>query len=318
MSNSLDRPRDSNGNVDRTIDAALAALWPVLPADLTVACGPTVAAAVEAAGRRTTQEPIDALGPGTVSAVVLVDDEVSTLGDQADQLVSEATDALRIGGWLVLSARAGDTADRSPRGTPAARESPPPRTGPRVFDPLALQALLAHRGLAVSRLEEHGDRLLAVAVAPVSEQERSKRFIASLPFKLVTAAVLVRDDQGRILCVFDAFRHHWTIPGGVVDAAEDPRTAALREGVEESGVPVMAGELLGCFQTAVPDRLLMVWGARPADPSSATAREPVTRQPHEIGDVEWLPVPEALRRLNRRTRWQVEQCLEHPGETWRE
>ena len=168
------------------------------------------------------------------------------------------------------------------------------------------------------RTEGGETRFLVVGRAPVGVQERSARFIASLPFKLVTAAVVCRDDAGRILCVFDSFRRHWTIPGGVVDAAEDPRAGAVREAVEEGGIRVEAGPLLGVFNTAIPDRLLMVYAASPLLPDDPTTRSPVTRQPHEVGEVRWLPADEALELLNPRTRWQVQQCLESPGETWRE
>jgi 8-oxo-dGTP pyrophosphatase MutT (NUDIX family) len=92
----------------------------------------------------------------------------------------------------------------------------------------------------------------------------------------------------------------------------------VREAVEEGGVRVESGPLLGVFNTAVPDRLLMIYGATPLDPDDPTTLEPSTRQPHEIGEVRWVPIDEAIPLLNPRTRWQVERCLEAPGETWRE
>jgi ADP-ribose pyrophosphatase YjhB (NUDIX family) len=201
--------------------------------------------------------------------------------------------------------------------------SPALRTELRTFDADGIEHLLMHRGMTVQRLEKHAcpdgsQRFLVVARAPVSTQERSVRFIASLPFKLVTAAVVCVDDSERMLCVFDTFRRHWTIPGGVVDAGEDPRTGALREAVEEAGVRVQAGPLLGVFNTVVPDRLLMIYAATPLDPEDATTLAPTSRQPHEVGEVRWVPVGEALALLNPRTRWQVQQCLDSPGETWRE
>jgi ADP-ribose pyrophosphatase YjhB (NUDIX family) len=229
---------------------------------------------------------------------------------------------LRPNGLLVVSALAGDARDPRPRHALADRISPALREDTRLFDAPAVEHLLLHRGLSVHRLEKHrtkdGERFLVVGRAPVSTQERSARFIASLPFKLVTAAVVCRDPEGRLLCVFDTFRRHWTIPGGVVDAGEDPREGAVREAVEEGGVRVEAGPLLGVFNTAVPDRLLMIYAASPLDPDDPTTRAPVTRQPHEVGEVRWVPVDEALELLNPRTRWQVQQCLDAPGETWRE
>jgi hypothetical protein len=62
----------------------------------------------------------------------------------------------------------------------------------------------------------------------------------------------------------------------------------------------------------------MIYGASPLEPDAEDTRAPVSRQPHEVGEVRWVPNDEALELLNPRTRWQVQQCLESPGETWRE
>lgn len=258
---------------------------------------------------------------GDASAALLVADEVSSDGDRAEELVSLAADAVRPAGLVVLTALADEPrmpAGQQPRGVPADRDSPVARDTPRTYTAAEVEHLLLHRGLAVHRLERHGDRWLVVARVPVSEQERSDRFIASLPFKLVTAAVVCRDDDGRLLCVFDTYRRHWTIPGGVVDAGEDPRAGAVREAFEESGMRVRAGALLGVFSIATPDRLLLAYAARPVEPAGPEVVRPRTRQPQEVGEVTWLPVDEALARLNHHTRWQVERCLDAPGETWRE
>ncbi len=295
---------------DSPFDVALAGVVAELPSDL-----PSV--------RASDVRALDDVGVGTVSAVLLVADEVSRNGDRAEEFVSRAADVVRPGGVLVLSALAGDGRDRGPRKVVGATVSPELRTENRTFDAHGVEHLMLHRGLSVHRLEKHRgadgvERYLVVGRAAISTDERSARFIASLPFKLVTAAVVCRDAQDRMLLVFDTFRRHWTIPGGVVDAGEDPRTGALREAVEEGGVRCTAGPLLGVFNTAVPDRLLMVYGATPALPDDPTTLEPITRQPHEIGEVRWAPVDEALEMLNSRTRWQVQQCLDQPGETWRE
>lgn len=62
----------------------------------------------------------------------------------------------------------------------------------------------------------------------------------------VAAAVLV-EDQGRVLLVQRAshpFQGTWTLPAGFVDAGEDPRLAAERECLEETGLEVRTTRLL--------------------------------------------------------------------------
>jgi ADP-ribose pyrophosphatase YjhB (NUDIX family) len=71
---------------------------------------------------------------------------------------------------------------------------------------------------------------------PVTTSERSERFFATLPRKVIAASVICRADDGRLLLVYDAFKRHWTIPGGVVDPDESPRDAAEREAWEETGI----------------------------------------------------------------------------------
>ncbi len=62
----------------------------------------------------------------------------------------------------------------------------------------------------------------------------------------VAAAVVVEYD-GKILLtrrVNDPQRGLWTVPGGFVDAGEDPKEAASRECEEETGLKVEVTELL--------------------------------------------------------------------------
>jgi 8-oxo-dGTP pyrophosphatase MutT (NUDIX family) len=152
---------------------------------------------------------------------------------------------------------------------------------------------------------------LVIGRRPGDPVGRSAAFFASVPRKLVAAAVVCRDDTGRLLCVHDTFRQHWTIPGGVVDADEDPQSGAVREAWEESGVRVRADALLGVFSLPWPDRILLLYGATPIGEAT-----PAPVHAHEIDDAAWLPLDEALRRLNRRTAEQVRRCLDAPGGTW--
>src|SRR5262245_20809056 len=60
----------------------------------------------------------------------------------------------------------------------------------------------------------------------------------------VAAVTLIERDRKALLVrrVMNPERGKWTIPGGFVDAGEDPRLAAERECLEETGLQV---EILG-------------------------------------------------------------------------
>jgi 8-oxo-dGTP diphosphatase len=58
------------------------------------------------------------------------------------------------------------------------------------------------------------------------------------------AAVLFTDGAGRALLVEPAYKDHWEIVGGCVEADESPRQAAIREAKEELGKTITPGRLL--------------------------------------------------------------------------
>ncbi|WP_330299439.1 NUDIX hydrolase [Streptomyces sp. NBC_00503] len=81
-------------------------------------------------------------------------------------------------------------------------------------------------------------------------------YIASLPRVLAGAAVLYRDDRGRVLVVEPNYREGWVLPGGTIesDRGESPRTAARRESAEEIGLDLPLGRLLAVDWTLGPAR----------------------------------------------------------------
>lgn len=60
----------------------------------------------------------------------------------------------------------------------------------------------------------------------------------------LTHALVVARHGGRALLVFNRWRGHWELPGGVIDPGETPRACAARELFEETGQE--AGELRYC------------------------------------------------------------------------
>lgn len=64
-----------------------------------------------------------------------------------------------------------------------------------------------------------------------------------------SAAAALYDARGRVLVVKAHYKRYWSFPGGVVDAGETPRAAAVREVQEETGVLVDQNSLV--FKLAV-------------------------------------------------------------------
>jgi ADP-ribose pyrophosphatase YjhB (NUDIX family) len=48
-------------------------------------------------------------------------------------------------------------------------------------------------------------------------------------------------------------RGRWSVPGGFLDAGEDPRAAAAREALEEAGVEINVGDVLQVFANGSED-----------------------------------------------------------------
>lgn len=81
----------------------------------------------------------------------------------------------------------------------------------------------------------------------MSDYVRGLREKIGNDFLLVPSAhVAIRDERGRVLLV-QHVEGRWQIPGGAIEPLEDPRAAAARECLEEMGVVVAVGDVLGVF-----------------------------------------------------------------------
>lgn len=69
-------------------------------------------------------------------------------------------------------------------------------------------------------------------------------FYQQLPKVFSSGAAIIRDEAGRILVEKPNYRDHWLLPGGGVDAGEDPREATRRELMEELALDLPVGRLL--------------------------------------------------------------------------
>ncbi len=105
------------------------------------------------------------------------------------------------------------------------------------------------------------------------------------PSYTVGAMCIIERTDGSLLFVRHSYRSRWGVPGGLLNRREDPADAARREVWEEVGLEV---ELLGepaVVVDAVPQRVDLVYRARPAPGADLAAVGPVSA---EIAEVRWF------------------------------
>ena len=100
----------------------------------------------------------------------------------------------------------------------------------------------------------------------------SDDFYNRLPKRRMGAGVLFTNAAGDPLLVEPAYKDTWEIPGGIVEAGEDPRTCAVREVREELGRDIELGRLLVIDHRSAPpprgDSTMLVYdGGSLDDPS---------------------------------------------------
>jgi ADP-ribose pyrophosphatase YjhB (NUDIX family) len=118
---------------------------------------------------------------------------------------------------------------------------------------------------------------------PVGARRRIVRRIS--PNFTVGAMCFVERADGALLLVEHTYRQRWGVPGGLLEKREDPRDAACREVLEETGLQI---ELLGEPAVVVdpePQRVDLVFRARL---SPGTTDQPSASSP-EIRSVRWWP-----------------------------
>jgi 8-oxo-dGTP diphosphatase len=116
--------------------------------------------------------------------------------------------------------------------------------------------------------------------------------------KRVSADVIIRDTDQRILLVNPSYKPDWDVPGGMVEANEPPHFAAHRELKEELGIDVIVGPLLVVDWVSPhdpwDDLLSMIFD------SAALTSEQISRirfRDKEISDYQFCDSAEAAERL---------------------
>ena len=112
----------------------------------------------------------------------------------------------------------------------------------------------------------------------------------------VVAAVVIRDDDGRILLVRKRGTHRFMLPGGKIEESERPDQTAVREAREELGVMLEIDSLV----------LLGDWTAPAANEDGRTVHGHIYEHPwvpdvaacNEIDEVLWLAPHETAGRTD--------------------
>jgi 8-oxo-dGTP diphosphatase len=114
-----------------------------------------------------------------------------------------------------------------------------------------------------------------------------RRWIVRLiaPSFTVGANCLIERDDGSVLLVRVVYRDGWGLPGGLINRREEVDDCARREVREETGLDVdLVGEP-ALVVDARPQRIDVVYRARPADGADPDAVEP--RSP-EVSAARWF------------------------------
>jgi 8-oxo-dGTP diphosphatase len=80
-----------------------------------------------------------------------------------------------------------------------------------------------------------------------------KREFPEMPLVGVGAIIIESDQVLLVKRAHPPIEGQWSIPGGVLEVGETVREAAVREAVEETGLMVEAGELLGVYDRILRD-----------------------------------------------------------------
>jgi 8-oxo-dGTP pyrophosphatase MutT (NUDIX family) len=109
------------------------------------------------------------------------------------------------------------------------------------------------------------------------------------PSYTVGAACVIQRDDGALLLVRLVYRDGWGLPGGLIKRHEDVTDCARREVDEEVGLAVTLASEPAVVVDSRPQRVDVVFWARPApgaDPNAVWPRSP------EIREVRWFPAGE--------------------------
>ncbi len=93
-------------------------------------------------------------------------------------------------------------------------------------------------------------------------------------------------------------RDEWELPGGRLEAGEDPEACLVREIAEELSIRVEVGQLLDCWRYPVAgdEVVIVTYGCRTSDRTVTRSAEHSAAGVFAIEAIDALPMPEGYRR----------------------
>jgi len=138
--------------------------------------------------------------------------------------------------------------------------------------------------------------MTALRRAPVPWPLKYRAIWLTQPKAVLAVVAIIPDTEGRILALRARYSGFWVLPGGALNAGEDPRAGVLRECREELGEEVVIERLTGVYLTHGAN-MLFTHGARVL---FAYRCAPLAGQPHlseEHDAFQYMPTNTAPMRL---------------------
>jgi len=132
-------------------------------------------------------------------------------------------------------------------------------------------------------------------MTPYFTEEQDRQWRAMQPKKMIGVKVVVKSSDGKALVVKPTYKPTWQLPGGVVEAGENPKAAAKRELQEETGIVCSETELklVDLVFRADQDVLLLLYALLPTQDSEQN----IIVQAAELETYEWIAPQDVPARL---------------------
>ncbi len=142
--------------------------------------------------------------------------------------------------------------------------------------------------------------MLALRHTPVPWPVKHRAIRQVLPKALLVSIGVIPDAAGRILMLRARYSGHWLLPGGAIEAGEDPLHGLNRECREELGVRVTVERLTGIYAFPTQREMYFAFRCLPLDGPPALSEEHETWRyvrPDEITSPVRRAVHDALANL---------------------